>query len=395
MATNGLYSCRGLISNYIDKLGLWIFVWCHDDGYWPRDKRICYFLTDDASTFNPYAGFFILDRGASSDGTEVSYIYGVPESISSSGGKVTILYQDLSPFYGQQVVLTSGQLDVGTGQQPQKGNILEATFTGIGDIGQQIVWDRREFSTATSSYAGVLEVSDASLVDPTIPATGYSVPTGTLCIEYQRDWAGRVLCDDNGVPLPALITADKGQVSGNMKVGYLALQFVENYFGLGVHGWIGGGSTPITFFPFEILTTFDPDNPDDIYLYLYPGTVNQLLPTNIFDSVLINATKYVVLTCQSDGYSITSSVWSLENSTPTPQTATADIPPSTFIVTIGYVVYTAPVSPATKGTVKIYQLIDNILLANPLEWTRASRPDPTPFGLPYVIYYYWNITEAS
>lgn len=392
---NGLYSCRGLVVNHIEKLGLWIFVWCHDDGYWPRDKRLCYFLTDNAATFNPYGGFFLLDRGPSGDGAgAVSYVYGVPESISSSGGKVTVLYQDLSPFYGQQVVLTSGSLDQGSGQQPQKGNLLEASFTGIGDIGQQIIWDRREFSTATSSYAGILEVTDASFVSPDTPSAGYSAPTGTMCIEYQRDWAGRVQCDDDGIPLPALIDDTKGQVNGNTKVGYLALDFVENYFGLGVHGWVGGGAGAVTPpFPFQIIQTGDPDAPNDIYVYLYPGTVNQLLPTNIFDSIKITASSYVVLTCESDGYVVTSSTWSLMNTQPTPLDATADTPPSTFYVLIGYVAYTAPVLPATKGTITIFNTVNTSLSANPIEWVRATRSGAGPYELPYVIYYAWNIGE--
>ena len=122
---------------------------------------------------------------------------------------------------------------------------------------------------------------------------------------------------------------------------------------------------------------------------LWPGNVNGTVPTNMFSVInqAITSTQYVVLTCSSDGYVITSSSWSLTDTPPTQPESVADMPPSTFYVVLGVIFYNSDTTAIT-----IYQIIYNNISAWPVEWTRTSRPDPGPFGLAYMIYYNWQLS---
>lgn len=149
---------------------------------------------------------------------------------------------------------------------------------------------------------------------------------------------------------------------------------------------------PIKYTPFQIFATKHIVSGiwDGTYdVTLYPGVVNQLLPTNMFDVMNqgIESTQYIILTCESDGYSVTSSTWSISSSPNVPVDATVNTPPSEFTVLIGVIFYNSG-----PGTISVYQIINNNIIAAPEEWIRDSNPDIEPFGLAYEIYYYWNIT---
>jgi hypothetical protein len=144
--------------------------------------------------------------------------------------------------------------------------------------------------------------------------------------------------------------------------------------------------------PFQIFATkniVDGEWDNTYNVTLYPGLINQLLPTNIFNVINqgIGSTQYVVLTCMNDGYAITSATWSLMSSVPTPPDATPDGPPATLNIIIGVIFYNS-----TPNTITVYQIIFDNITATPTEWTRTTRAGAGPFELAYVIYYYWAIS---
>lgn len=150
--------------------------------------------------------------------------------------------------------------------------------------------------------------------------------------------------------------------------------------------------TPKAFTPFEIFATKNmvglPPIWDGTYnVTLYPGTVNLLLPSNIFNTInqAIASTQYVILNCISDGLAITSSSWDIESSAPTPLDAVADSPPASAQILLGVIVYNA-----ITDTIQIFQIITDNIDLTPTEWIRVPRPGAGPFELAYQIYYYWR-----
>lgn len=149
---------------------------------------------------------------------------------------------------------------------------------------------------------------------------------------------------------------------------------------------------PIVYTPFQIfavkhLVAGTWDGTYDVTLY--PGTVNQLLPSNMFSTInaTITSTQYVILTGASDGYVVTDAPWSIVGTQPTPTDAVADTPPSTFYAIIGVILYNSG-----PNTITIRQIIDADITAIPSVWTTIARSGAGPFELAYVNYYYWNIT---
>jgi hypothetical protein len=125
---------------------------------------------------------------------------------------------------------------------------------------------------------------------------------------------------------------------------------------------------------------------------LYPGTLNQQVPTNMFNTIDVSGgTSYVILTGSVDGYSVSSSTWSITNTAPTPQTANYLSPSTSFEILIGIIIQTTSGDNVSN---KIYQITQTNFTAQPEEWVRETAADPQPFGLPYDIYYYWVINEA-
>lgn len=124
---------------------------------------------------------------------------------------------------------------------------------------------------------------------------------------------------------------------------------------------------------------------------LYPGSIDETIPTNMFATInqTVASTQYVILTCESDGYRITSSTWSVTGTPPTPPAATADVPPSEFYIILGVIFYNA-----TTSAIIIYQIIRTNLDAAPDIWTTTTRPTAGPYDLAAQNYYYWDISAA-
>ena len=152
--------------------------------------------------------------------------------------------------------------------------------------------------------------------------------------------------------------------------------------------------TPVAPFPFQIYVvahTDDDGDPDGTYdVTLYPGTINQFMPSNMFDVVNISADddQYITLDCESDGYGITSCTWNADSDAPDPAEATSDTPPSSFSVLLGVVHFD------DDDNMTIGQTVNTSLSATPIEWLRTDNPDADPFGLPYTSFYAWKITGA-
>jgi hypothetical protein len=138
-----------------------------------------------------------------------------------------------------------------------------------------------------------------------------------------------------------------------------------------MHG--GGG---ITGFPWEITIENGP------VVRVAPGTINNLLPANIFNVFAINefGTFFVILDVFTDGTNITLAQIDIEEEPPTPTPYTLNVAPGEFEVLLGIVVDQEP-----------FQLVDSILSANPKAGLQTLAVDPEP-GRPYYdINWTWEV----
>jgi hypothetical protein len=161
------------------------------------------------------------------------------------------------------------------------------------------------------------------------------------------------------------------------------------YIGLAASLPRGGTSAPTTH-PFQIISSQDPDSDPESPSYLVtvrPGSLNALLPTNLFDDSALNSfslpedtLQHVVLTGQSDGQQFLSCELSLESQAPTPQEPVAFGLPQTVQFLLG-VVYNSTA----------YQLIsDNITVAGKQQYVADKVPPLDAGELPYTLYFVWG-----
>lgn len=140
----------------------------------------------------------------------------------------------------------------------------------------------------------------------------------------------------------------------------------------------GGGSTPS---PFDC-TVSGTD------LTLRPGTINQVLPSNIFSTLTLPGgtyTRYIVLTATCASGLVTSAALSVDVAAPAAPGVDAGSPPTTFAVLLAIIVDGVAYRTIAPGS----------LQAQVVESFRTDKASPT-FGLsPYDIYYTWLIKEAG
>jgi hypothetical protein len=150
----------------------------------------------------------------------------------------------------------------------------------------------------------------------------------------------------------------------------------------------GGGTA--TLHPFQIFSTQDPESDPENPNYLVtvrPGTLNTLLPTNLFDGdeltkfpLSANALKHVVLTGTSDGQQFNSCQLSLETQAPPAQEPVPFGLPQTVKFLVG-VVYNS----------SVFQIIsDNMNLAGTQQYVADKETPLQPGELPYSIYFVWG-----
>jgi len=148
-----------------------------------------------------------------------------------------------------------------------------------------------------------------------------------------------------------------------------------------------GGGAPPDRHPFQISSTQNPDNENQYFATVRPGTINTLLPSGIFDGGgLVESTipkdqlRYVVLDASSDGQQITTASVSVESSAPSAQTPEIFGLPSSAKFLLG-LVYNS----------NVFQVQFTNLVVTGKQQFIASKSSPAAVGeLPYEIYYVWG-----
>ena len=131
---------------------------------------------------------------------------------------------------------------------------------------------------------------------------------------------------------------------------------------------------------------------EGLYFKLTAGTINNYLPDNNFDTIMLSATTpspnsllYVMLNCDTDGHVILSSVITAGITAP-PQTSNIASAPATF----GALLYVIK-SDATSSLTPYRVIGQGSPVARVTEVGRIGK-SPLPVGeLPYDIYYSWTI----
>lgn len=117
-----------------------------------------------------------------------------------------------------------------------------------------------------------------------------------------------------------------------------------------------------------------------------PGTINNLVPTNIFDALTITGSgvEYVVLTLSINGSdSPVSSVLSIETDYPVPSATTPSAPPSTVKDVI-----------AVLNDGVIFQIRDTNLVATSAEVFQETIDNPDPGERDYIPWYRWEVNVS-
>lgn len=379
-------SIRSLQSIYVPEQGSWVFVWAINDGDLDRNLRLAYGVASSPAEFQPSSGQFILTLDT--DASSRSFVYGVPYKMQVVQGVVKVYFVNLSPALGQpRFALGEETPDFNNaGKSDAKpGWCLEGQFSREGITAGPILWNLKDQSIVNNPF-GILEVSD---VDKNTLGITNGPPGGTICIEYQRDQTGRVIVDEDGSPQIAFVddTLDEDELytAQNYKIGYLGLQFIENYFGIGMHGWLA--ANPDEVGPFDLISLGT-----DGKLYLHPGTVNQLIPDNPFDAIDCsgNDTTYVSLRCRTEGQQINQAEYQTQSTPFKPPAAVKGAAPSEFDVTLYIVVRTG----TTYTAYKTWPKHSNIN-ATPTPWITTDRDNPQPGQLLTEQWWTWQAVAAN
>jgi hypothetical protein len=130
--------------------------------------------------------------------------------------------------------------------------------------------------------------------------------------------------------------------------------------------------------PWKVTTSFVDG---DLKASVYPATMSNLVPTNIFDTIAISetGTYYIVATGSSDGRAVQSVVLSAESSAPISNIPEADAAPATVYDLIAII-----------HDNKVFQIRSSNTVAISYEALRESRT-ASAGELPYTPWYAWRI----
>ena len=122
------------------------------------------------------------------------------------------------------------------------------------------------------------------------------------------------------------------QVHASMITGFHGGGFSRSLLGTSI--WARGGAEDAQVVPFDIT---DQTVAGAVTLTFWPGTINGIMPSNMFDPQTVDATSlwYVIATATTDGSAVTGIVLSASTTAPTPQTAATNAMPSTVAITVG------------------------------------------------------------
>lgn len=244
-------------------------------------------------------------------------IYGAPISMRFRGNRLEVRYTNLATINTNVTQRVTGDMLIGT---------YDDTDTA------QIIWESVAAEPIVHSPSlPVLEITE-SRDDGIIPTNG-----GVLAVQYERDSTGSIIVDANGCPKISLID-DSGSTGGdNLKTGRIVLPFLPDYFGSGNHAW--GVATAIHR-PFDVvfLTPATASTPGTFMLW--PGKVNQGLPTNMFEvfPYVYSTTRYVKLSCDTNGRIVTMAEIISDAALPDPIFATEGVAQSNFDVLLAVIV---------------------------------------------------------
>ncbi len=147
------------------------------------------------------------------------------------------------------------------------------------------------------------------------------------------------------------------------------------------------GTDAVIEHPFRIISRGSPNNESQYLVSVHPGTINALLPSQIFDgsglkkhTLSANTLRYVVLEANSDGQQINAASILLEAEAPEPQSPEIFGLPATAKFLLG-IVYNS----------SVYQVVFTNISVTGKQQFIASKSSPAAAGeLPYEIYYVWG-----
>ena len=147
---------------------------------------------------------------------------------------------------------------------------------------------------------------------------------------------------------------------------------------------IKGGGVAGDTHPFQISVALNPLT-NNYEATIRPGTLNQLLPSNIFQGAALqkftysqNSMRHVILSAQADGGQFTACELQLSQTAPSSQAPALYGLPTTVQFLIG-VVYNATV----------FQVAKNNLSLTGKELFRTAKASPAPGEVAFNVYYAW------
>lgn len=144
---------------------------------------------------------------------------------------------------------------------------------------------------------------------------------------------------------------------------------------------VGGGG-----FPFQISVEPVPGSPGSFKGVLSPGTINNIIPSNMFEKIDIgdgSGTHYVGLDVDTDGDTVTAVAWAIDPTPPDPIGSSLIVAPPDFTVLIGVIVDRA-----------VFQIITSLLNATPQLTIMTMADTPVPGQPFYEPNYTWSIQET-
>lgn len=216
------------------------FVWALDEAYdtlvyvWAdAAAQLTFAIADNRTGFDPSKGIPLTVKDIASTKTTVlpSLIpcYGFPTKLTWAGNVLWLEYANLSSTVEDPAKQVPGDILRGQWQLNTDG-----TSSTPNIVWESLVQAQNAFTLTTLP---VLDVCDDPGVNPTVP------PAGVVAVEYERDALGNVVIDPaTNVPKIAKVDGSKAASLANAKIGRVAMSFAEDYFGTGIHAWLGAGT---------------------------------------------------------------------------------------------------------------------------------------------------------
>jgi hypothetical protein len=143
-----------------------------------------------------------------------------------------------------------------------------------------------------------------------------------------------------------------------------------------------GGGAATERYPFDI--TLTDAGGGNSTATIWPGTINQLLPSNYLTGVTVSntGTHFLVLDCTASDGEITAAPLAIESAAPPAITPTQGTPPVAFQVLVGIIIDGVAYKVWGNGSVT----------ASAAESYRVDKGSPVPGSLPYDVFYTWEFS---